>query len=127
MYQPAPAAPVYVPQGAPTSRALVAARIPVSRLAQREEQRALALLASPGRAYHLGGGMWFAVLPASSDLDAEALAERVCTGLQQRYGDTCRILWAPASPGFALTPASLSGAAPLPPEIASLLDQLLSL
>ncbi len=127
MYEPAPAAPMYAPQATAPSRALIAARIPVSRLGQREEQRALALLASPGRAYHLGGGMWFAIVPAASESDVTAHAERVCVALQQRYGDTCRVLWSHASPSFALTPASLSGAAPLPPEIAQLLDQLLSM
>jgi hypothetical protein len=106
---------------------LVAARVPVSRLAQRDEQRALAQLASPGRAYHLGGGMWFAVVPAANETAAEESAQRVCAGLQQRYGDTCKLTWAPASPSFALTPASLSGAAPLPAEIAQLLDHLLTL
>ena len=99
--------------------------MPVSRLAQRQEQRELAQLASPGRAYHLGGGMWFCVVPAGSEGEAAEQAQRVCAGLQTRYGDTCRVIWAPASPAFALTPASLSGAAPLPPEIAALLDRLL--
>jgi hypothetical protein len=128
MYEPAPQPTAYMPQQqAAPSRALVAARIPVSRLAQRDEQRALAQLAAPGRAYHLGGGMWFAVIPAGSDSAAAGEAQRVSVGLQKRYGDTCKILWAPASPRFALTPASLSGAAPLPPEIAALLDQLLTL
>jgi hypothetical protein len=128
MYEPTPQPAAYMPaaQVAP-ARALIAARVPVSRLAQRDEQRALAQLAAPGRAYHLGGGMWFAIVPASSDDEAAEQAQRVSSGLQKRYGDTCRILWAPASPHFALTPASLSGAAPLPPEIAALLDQLLTM
>jgi len=128
MYEPGPQPTAYMPaaQAAP-SRALVAARIPVSRLGQRDEQRALAQLAAPGRAYHLGGGMWFAVIPAPNEAAAADQAHRVSGGLQQRYGETCRILWAPASAGFALTPASLSGAAPLPPEIAALLDQLLTM
>jgi len=128
MYEPAPQPTAYMPaQQAAPSRALVAARIPVSRLGQRDEQRALAQLAAPGRAYHLGGGMWFAVIPASNDAAAAGEAQRVAAGLQGRYGETCKILWAPASAGFALTPASLSGAAPLPPEIAALLDTLLTM
>jgi serine/threonine-protein kinase len=128
MYEPAPNPTAYMPAAqAVPSRALIAARIPVSRLGQREEQRALAQLAAPGRAYHLGGGMWFAIIPAMNDDGAAEQAQRVSTGLHQRYGDTCRILWAPASPSFALTPASLSGAAPLPPEIATMLDQLLTM
>jgi serine/threonine-protein kinase len=128
MYEPAPSPTAYVPSAqAGPSRALIAARIPVSRLGQREEQRALAQLAAPGRAYHLGGGMWFAIIPATSDDGAAEQAQRVSAALQKRYGDTCRILWAPASPAFALTPASLSGAAPLPPEIATMLDQLLTM
>jgi serine/threonine-protein kinase len=126
MYEQQPAPTAYMPvHAAPPSRALVAARVPVSRLAQREEQRQLAQLAQPGRAYHLGGGMWFCIVPAGSDAEAAEHAQRVCAGLQTRYGDTCRVIWAPASPAFALTPASLSGAAPLPPEIAALLDRLL--
>jgi serine/threonine-protein kinase len=120
----APPAPTAL-HAAPPSRALVAARVPVSRLAQRDEQRQLAQLAQPGRAYHLGGGMWFCIVPASSEGEAAEQAHRVCAGLQGRYGDTCRVIWAPASPAFSLTPASLSGAAPLPPEIAALLDRLL--
>jgi predicted signal transduction protein with EAL and GGDEF domain len=104
---------------------LVAARVPVSRLASRAEQRALAQLAAPGRAYHMGGGMWFAVVPGSSEDDAAAAAPHLGAALQERYGSTCNVVWAHASPDFALTPASLSGAAPLPDEISHLLNHLL--
>jgi len=107
------------------ARALVAARLPGSRLAQRDEQRRLAELAAPGRCYNLGGGMWFAVLSAANDALVGKAAEKLGAALQQRYGGTCRVVWAPASPAFTLTPASLSGATPLPAEITRLLDHLL--
>jgi hypothetical protein len=107
------------------ARTLVAARLPGSRVAQREEQKYLAKLASPGRCYHLGGGMWFAVLSATNEALAAQAAQQLGAALQQRYGGTCRVVWAPASPAFNLTPASLSGAMPLPVEITRLLDHLL--
>jgi serine/threonine protein kinase len=111
-------------QGAGMRRAIVAARLPVSRMS-REEQKALAQAAAPGRTYHLGGGVWFAVLAGGSDQEVTAAAGRVAGALQSRYGDTCKVVWAPASSSFALTPASLAGAAPLPPDISRLLEMLL--
>jgi hypothetical protein len=110
--------------GTPTVRTLIAARFPVSRMS-REEQRLLAQVAAPGRSYHLGGGVWFVVLPAPSQQEAAALANKIGRAVKARYGDTCKVVWAHASSGFALTPASLSGAAPLPAEITRLLEQLL--
>jgi Protein kinase domain len=106
------------------SRALVAARLPVSRMS-REEQRTLAQLAAPGRAYHLGGGVWFAVVPGAHDEDTRNVARALGARLQERFGDTCKVVFTLASPSFALTPASLSGAAPLPEELNELLGHLL--
>ena len=105
---------------APKAQALVAARIPVSRMS-RDEQRALAQLAAPARAYHLGGGNWFSVVRADSPEEAAYVANRLGLALQERYGDTCKVLWTAARDDFSLTPASLSGSAPLPPEITELL------
>jgi serine/threonine-protein kinase len=110
-------------QVAPGVRALVAAKLPVSRMS-RDEQRALAQFAAPGRTYHMGGGMWFAIMPAADVESARAAARRLRDALAQRYGDTCKVVWAPASAAFALTPASLSGSAPLPDEINRLLERL---
>jgi serine/threonine-protein kinase len=121
---PAPHAPAPRMPAASFARALVAARMPVSRMS-REEQKQLAQLAAPGRAYHMGGGVWFAVLSAASAHDVELAAQRLCGLLMQRYGETCRVAWSPASSDFALTPASLSGAAPLPPDIAQLIEHVL--
>ena len=119
------AQPQYATGYGPTlCRAIVAARLPVSRMS-REEQKVLAEVASPGRTYHLGGGVWFAVIAGQHEQEVAARAGHIAGSLQGRYGDTCRIVWAPASSGFALTPASLSGAAPLPPDIARLLEMLL--
>jgi serine/threonine protein kinase len=106
------------------ARSLVAARLPVSRMS-REEQKQLAQLAAPGRAYHMGGGIWFAVLSGPGAEQVKRAAQHLCGTLLQRYGDTCKVVWSPASNDFALTPASLSGAAPLPPDIAHLLQHLL--
>jgi hypothetical protein len=104
----------------PKAQALVAARIPVSRMS-REEQRSLAQLAAPAKAYHLGGGNWFSVVRADSPQEAAFVANNLGLALQQRYGDTCKVLWTLAPDDFALTPASLSGSAPLPPEITEIL------
>ena len=117
-------APARAPQSASQARMLVAARLPVSRMS-RDEQKALAQLAAPGRAYHMGGGMWFSVVPAATEKEAGALVKRLRDALTERYGETCKVLWARASAGFALTPAMLSGASPLPDEISKLLEQLL--
>jgi hypothetical protein len=121
-------APDPVPSRAPHSaaaiRMLVAAKLPVSRMS-RDEQKALAQLAAPGRAYHMGGGMWFAVVPAANDKEGRGAVKRLWDALTERYGETCKIVWAPASSGFALTPASLAGASPLPEEISKLLERLL--
>lgn len=107
------------------SRALVAARMPASRIGTRAEQQALAQLAAPGRAYHMGGGIWFAVVTGENAEVAKSLANRLGRALQERYGSTCKVLWAPATENFAITPASLSGAAPLHEEISRLLEALL--
>jgi serine/threonine-protein kinase len=106
------------------ARSLVAARLPVSRMS-REEQKQLAQLAAPGRAYHMGGGIWFAVLSGAGAEQVKLAAQHLCGTLMQRYGETCKVVWSPASTDFALTPASLSGAAPLPADIAHLLQHLL--
>ena len=106
------------------ARSLVAARLPVSRMS-REEQKQLAQLAAPGRAYHMGGGIWFAVLSGPGAEQVKLAAQYLCGTLLQRYGDTCKVVWSPASSDFSLTPASLSGAAPLPADIAHLLQHLL--
>jgi hypothetical protein len=103
----------------------VAVRIPVSRIASREEQRALAGLAAPGRSYHMGGGIWFAVLPGKSKEEVKAAALRLGNALKQRYGNTCEVVWSIASKSFKLTPAALSGASPLPRDISQLIEYLL--
>lgn len=63
--------------------ALVAARIPVSRMS-RDEQRTLAQLAAPARAYHLGGGNWVSVVRADSPQEAAHAANRLGLALQER-------------------------------------------
>ena len=69
--------------------------------------------------------VWFAVISGQSEQEVGARAGQLAGTLHGRYGDTCKILWSPASAGFSLTPASLSGAAPLPPDITRLLEKLL--
>lgn len=125
--QPAPtmAMPVMPsPQPTAAARVIVATRLPVSRMS-REEQKALAQLAAPGRAYHLGGGIWFAIVPGASEQETKQTARRIGNALQTRFGDTCKVVFTQASAEFALTPASLSGAAPLPEELNDLLEHLL--
>ena len=122
-YEASRAATMTQPAG--PSRALVAARMPQSRLSSRTEQQALAQLAAPGRAYHMGGGMWFAVLTGNTEDAAKTAANTLGMALQERFGSTCKVVWAPATEAFSLTPASLSGAAPLPREVSRLLEALL--
>ena len=73
----------------------------------------------------LGGGVWFAVLPGQNEEDTKQNTRHLGAKLRERFGETCKVVFTLAPSNFALTPASLSGAAPLPDELNDLLEHLL--
>jgi len=108
------------------ARFLIAARLVPSRLRNQNERRWLAGLSSPkARGYTLGSRFWFALqgtpVPES---DAEAGAQNIAAGLQERYGSTTAVRWTTVDDSFSISAASLTGAAPMPEALASLLEQL---
>ncbi len=105
---------------------LVGARLPPSRLASSEDRRWLGDVAGPlARAFTLGGAYWFAVLPVDGDLDrARGSVEAILAALHGRYGTMVRVEWGVAQGEFVMSAAALSGAAPLPEEVRTLLDRL---
>ncbi|MFZ5480184.1 MAG: serine/threonine-protein kinase [Myxococcota bacterium] len=108
----------------PVRWALVA-RLPPSRLARPEERQWLATLGEDGsRAYALGAHLW--VLTARSEgADAvRARAEQVRAALVGRFGPTVEIAWSPLPQDALLTPAALTGAAPLPPAYRELVARV---
>ncbi|MDH5673916.1 MAG: serine/threonine protein kinase [Myxococcales bacterium] len=103
--------------------ALLAAKLPLSRMS-RSEAQALAHLAAPGRSYHLGEGVWCALMPAASRQASQQAAERLRALLRERYGEHCKVLWRRVREDFGLPAASLTGTAPLPKEVKELLERL---
>jgi len=128
--QAAPQAPDPLPDAFPAAatagptRFLVGAQLPAARLRDRAERQWLAaLLQRRGRAWTLGAGTWFALLTLPDDRARADAVGRVRTALHDRYGDV-PVEWLGVGDAFILTAASLSGAEPLPPELASLVASL---
>jgi hypothetical protein len=125
---PSPSPPTAVGRGLGVESAatvIAAARLPPSRLTSPEDRRWLAdLAAQRGRAFTIGSGYWFAVLSCDDEAHAARVAGSVVRALEGRYGATGAYAWCHAGEGFSLTAASLTGAAPLPEEIRSLVRRL---
>lgn len=107
-------------------RYLVAARLPPSRLQQAEERRWLAgLLGSHGRSFTLGQQFWFALqLVPSQPMDSGKVAREVLERLTARYGQNVTTRVRLVQDDFSLTPAQLTGAAPLPETLSQMLSDL---
>lgn len=107
-------------------RYLIAARLPPSRLAQQEERRwLLATLGTHGRSFILGAQFWFAMqLQPAPTAEAGKLARDVLERLKARYGTHALTRVRLVGESFALTPAQLTGAAPLPETLAAMLQDL---
>ncbi len=114
------------PPASSVQNLLIGARLPPSRLTSSEERRWLGEVGGDlARAFTLGGAYWFAVLPVGGDLArARKTAESILAALQGRYGAMVRVEWGIAQGEFAMSAAALSGAAPLPTEIRTLLERL---
>jgi len=94
---------------------LLAARLPPSRLARRDEREWLAgLLGGTGRGYVLGAGIWFARITRPDGPDH---AQAVQEALRSRYGAAVRVAYTEVDAGFELSPAALTGATDLPREL----------
>ncbi len=113
-------------RASPPARFLFAARLPPSRLRDAVERRFLAGVAQgSARGYTLGAQHWFALqTKAAPQPEAMAAAEAIGRAVTERYGTTARFAYRTVEPGFALTAASLSGAAPLPETLRVLLEEL---
>ncbi len=107
-------------------RYLVAAKLPPSRLQQPEERRWLASqLGAHGRSFTLGQQFWFALqLLPTQPMDSGKVARELLERLTARYGKnvTTRVRLVEAN--FALTPAQLTGAHPLPETLTQMLSDL---
>lgn len=107
-------------------RYLLAARLPPSRLANPDERRwLLGLLGQHGRGFVLGGQFWFAVQKSAAPVATSGqFARTLLQTLRERYGQhvVTRARFVEAE--FALTPAQLAGAEPLPEPLAALLDDI---
>jgi len=115
------------PAEAGASRYVLVARIPPSRLGNADERRWLAGVAQGSRAFTLGAQYWLAMQSQAVDADAAArAATALASALQERYGALVRVEWTTVDPGFGLTAAALTGAAPLPPQLAALVARLAS-
>ncbi len=110
----------------PTTRFVIAARIPPSRLVRPDDRRWLAGLLGRGRSYALGADLWIAISSPSARVDAEAAAGKVEYEISTRYGELASIAWTVVDDTFAVTPASLTGAAPLPDPLPALLERVAS-
>lgn len=101
---------------------LLAAKLPPSRLAQREEREWLAgALGGAGRGYVLGAGIWFARIARPDGPDH---AQQMQETLRSRYGASVRVAFVEVDERFELSPAALTGAAELPRELQLLVASL---
>ncbi len=127
-FTPEPAARAVIApmeEGEERIRAVVAVKMPSSRLRSREERGWLSgLLGNHGRGFTMGAQLWIALVRMRSDDPAGALAEEVTEKILERYGHMADVGWQLVGEGFALTGATLSGAAPLPDELTSLIAGL---
>ncbi len=114
------------PRVEPPGRFLVAARILPSRLALPAERQFLAgLTGADARAYMLGRTIWFALQGAARPrAEAQARAERIATGLKERYGLTVTVVTDVVGEGFVFSASALTGASPMPAELTALIEKL---
>ena len=107
-------------------RYLVAARLPSSRLRNRDERRWLAdLIEGHGRGFSLGAQLWFALQGAPEDLGAaQRRADRISDALRERFADTVQVKSTLVDDDFAVTGAALVGGAPLPDALRDLITEL---
>jgi hypothetical protein len=111
----------------PERRALLAARIPPSRLADPHERRFLAEVGQRlGRPYSFGTGILLIVGDASPASVALARARACRDELLARYGATARVAVDTLDPSIPITPSMIAGARPLPEEVSRLLAGLTS-
>ena len=124
---PTPVRAVITPmdEGEERVRAVVAVKMPSSRLRSREERGWLSgLLGQSGRGFTMGAQLWIALVRARHDDPAGTLAGEVSEKILERYGHMAEADWTLVGEGFSLTGATLSGAAPLPEELSGLLEGL---
>ena len=107
-------------------RYLIAARLPPSRIRNRDERRWLAgLIQGHGRAFTLGAHLWFAIQGAPEDpLSARRRAVGIQDELKVRYADAATVRATLVDANFALTGAALMGGAPLPGPLQDLITAL---
>lgn len=104
---------------------LVAARIPPSLLARPETRQWLAAaIGDAGRGFTFGAQTWFALVRAPEAEAAERHATEIVRRFDQQFGSTGKAAWAPVGAGFRLSPASVTGARPLPPELQALFERV---
>ena len=121
-----PARSVPPPADQETGRFLVGARLAPSRLTSSAERRWLAEVAgTEARSYAFGGRFWFALQLRPVPLaDVGRAAAELKEKLMERYGSTAKVHLLTVGEDFALSPAALTGASPMPPELASLMENL---
>ncbi len=106
-------------------RAVVVVKLPSSRLRSREDRAWLgALLGERGRGFTMGAQLWIAIVREHADHAALELTASVVSQIEARYGHMAEADAGLVGEDFSLTGATLSGAAPLPPELASLIEGL---
>ena len=107
-------------------RYLLAARLPPSRIRNREDRRWLASLTEGhGRGFTLGANLWFALQGAPEDLrTAQRRAETMRGAIEERFKDTASVKITLVDEDFALTGAALVGGAPLPDPLKDLIATL---
>ncbi len=107
-------------------RYLLAARLPPSRIRNREDRRWLASLTEGhGRGFTLGANLWFALQGAPEDLrTAQRRAETMRTAIRERFAETAVVKITLVDEDFALTGAALVGGAPLPDVLRELIATL---
>ena len=123
--QPQQIGPQTVP-GAAGVRYLVVVKLPPSKLAMPEERRWLAsVLGHHGRSFTFGSQFWFAlqVVPSPAN-DAGVAVRGIIQNLAQRYPNQVTHKVRFMAPEFSLNPAQLTGAQPLPAELAEMLGEL---
>ncbi len=106
---------------------VVAARLPSRALTDANERRWLATRFGAGaRSFTLGDGFLIVVEPRATadDLRDRDRVHALGRELRERFGATVRIAGRHASSSFALSAAALTGAAPLPGVVQSLLTRL---
>lgn len=106
-------------------RYLVAARLPAKGYSPAERQWLAQLTSGRSKSYTLGNRFWFALKASPAPAaPASTEAEELAGAIRSRYGAGCASAWSLVDASFALSASSLSGAAPLPGELTSLLERV---